>query len=58
MNYIDMVYDACRGTWNIFNGGEWYYETSDYDDAERVYNSLYWQDDDYDDYDDYDEEVF
>lgn len=58
MNYIDMVYNAPRGTWNIFYGGEWYYETNDYEDAEFVYNSLYWQDDNCDDYDEYDEEVW
>lgn len=51
MNDVRMVYSEERGTWNVFNGAEWYYESKDYEQAEKVFDSFFWQEDD-----DYEEE--
>ncbi len=43
---VTMIYSEERGTWNVFNGAEWYYESKDYEQAEQVFNSFFWHDDD------------
>lgn len=53
MNEVIMVYNEERGTWNVYNGAEWYYESEDYDKAEQVFDSFFWQDEE-----EYEEEVW
>ena len=31
-----MEYDEIRGTWNVYIGAEWYYESKDYEQANEV----------------------
>jgi hypothetical protein len=42
---VELVYSEERGTWNVFHNGEWYYE-GNYEDANEVYESFFWNDDD------------
>ena len=53
MNDVRMIYSKERGTWNVFIGAEWYYESKDYEQAEKVFESFFWPEDD-----DYEEEAW
>ena len=37
MNDVRLEYSKERGTWNIFIGAEWYFESEDYVKAEEVF---------------------
>lgn len=45
MDDVRLEYSQLRGTWNVFVNGEWYYE-GNYEDANEVYSSFFWDDDD------------
>lgn len=34
---VDLIYNEERETWNVFVDGEWYFESADPEQAERVY---------------------
>lgn len=42
---VTMIYSEERGTWNIFNGAEWYFESKDCEQAYEVYERLCWSED-------------
>lgn len=42
---VTLEFSESRGTWNVFVNGEWYYESPNYEQAEDVFNSFFWQDD-------------
>ena len=44
MNDVRLEYSESRGTWNVIVNGEWYYE-GNYEQAENVFNSFFWNDD-------------
>ena len=44
MNDVHLVYSESRETWNVFVNGEWYYESGNYEQAENVFNSFFWND--------------
>lgn len=44
MDNVNMVWSEERGTWNVFVNGEWYYESADYEQAEQVFNTFFWED--------------
>ena len=46
MNEVRLEYNEARGTWNVFVNGEWYFETNNYEQAEEVWTSFFWNDDD------------
>lgn len=50
---VRLIYNEERDTWNVYDDNNWMYESKNYEDAERVFDSFFWQDDD-----DYEEEVF
>ena len=41
----EMIYNKERGTWNVFHNGEWYYE-GDYENANNVASSFFFDEDD------------
>ena len=41
---VTMEYSNERGTWNVIVDGEWYYE-GNYEQAENVFNSFFWSED-------------
>lgn len=41
---VTMEYSNERGTWNVIVDGEWYYE-GNYEQAENVFNSFFWPED-------------
>lgn len=45
MANVTMEYSESRGTWNVFVDFEWYYEGT-YEQAERILESFYWEDED------------
>lgn len=51
MGNARLIYNEERGTWNVFNGAEWYYEDKDYEKAEAVFNSFFWDEEEDDWYD-------
>ena len=44
MDDVRMIYSEERGTWNVFCNGEWYYEDENYERAEAIFNSFFWED--------------
>lgn len=42
---VTMIYSEERGSWNVFNGDEWYFESKDYEQANEVYERLCWSED-------------
>lgn len=42
---VRMIYSESLGTWNVFNGAEWYYE-GNYEQCCKVMDSFYFGDDD------------
>lgn len=44
MDDVRMIYSEERETWNVIVNGEWYYE-GNYEQAERVFNSFFYEDD-------------
>lgn len=44
MNNVTMEYSESRGTWNVFCGAEWYFEGT-LEQAEQIFNSFFWNDD-------------
>lgn len=44
MDNVQLVYSESRETWNVFVNGEWYYESENYEQAENVFNSFFWND--------------
>lgn len=44
MDDVRMIYSKDRGTWNVVVNGEWYYESENYEQAENVFYSFFWQD--------------
>lgn len=45
MNNVNLEFSNARGTWNVIVDGEWYYESADYERAEAVFDSFFWNDD-------------
>lgn len=45
MANVTMEYSESRGTWNVFVDFEWYYEGT-YEQAEKILESFYWEDED------------
>lgn len=43
---VSIEYSESRGTWNVFANGEWYYESANYEQAENVFNSFFWVEED------------
>lgn len=43
---VTIEYSKERGTWNVFVNGEWYYESANYEQAENVFNSFFWVEED------------
>ena len=39
-----LIQNKETGTWNVIVNGEWYYE-GNYEQAERVFNSFFYEDD-------------
>lgn len=46
MDDIKLIFHEDRNSWNVFLNGEWYFECTDYEQAEQVYFNLQLQDDD------------
>ena len=44
MDNVQLVYSESRETWNVFVNGEWYYESENYEQAENIFNSFFWND--------------
>jgi hypothetical protein len=42
MDDVKLEYSKERGTWNVIVNGEWYYESEDYEQAENVFLSFFW----------------
>lgn len=52
---MEMFYSNERGTWNVFDGAEWYFEGT-YEECAEIVNAAWgYEDDDPADYDDYEE---
>lgn len=45
MDDVRLEYSQLRGSWNVFVNGEWYYEGT-YEDATKVADSFFWDDED------------
>ena len=43
MDDVRLVHSPSRGTWNVIVNGEWYYESTNYEQAENVFNSFFWE---------------
>ena len=53
---VNLVFSEERQTWNVIVNGEWYYESSNYEHAENIFNSFFWNDEyDEPEYDDFEE---
>ena len=46
MDNVIMEYSNSRQTWNVFVNGEWYYESANYEQAEEVFDSFFWNEED------------
>lgn len=44
MRSVYMEYSEERGTWNIFVDNEWYFETDNYEQAEKMFDTFFWND--------------
>lgn len=44
MNDVTLEFSPSRQTWNVIVNGEWYYESADYEQAEAVFDSFFWND--------------
>ena len=44
MQNVTMEFSEERGTWNVFVDGEWYFESNNYLQAEKVFESFFWED--------------
>ena len=55
-NNVQMIFSNERQTWNVFVDGEWYYESANYEQAEQVFNSFFWnEEEDFDNEMDYED---
>ena len=43
-NDVRMEFSEERGTWNVFANGEWYYESENYEQAEKVFDTFFFED--------------
>ena len=44
---VEMIYSEERGTWNVFCNNEWIWESESYEQAEQIFNSYFWPEEDY-----------
>lgn len=43
MHNVNLEFSESRGTWNVFVDDEWVYESPNYERAENIFNSYFWE---------------
>ena len=45
MHDVNLEFSEERGTWNVFVDGEWIYESRNYEHAEKIFDTYFWEED-------------
>lgn len=45
MHDVNLEFSKERNTWNVFVDGEWIYESRSYEQAEKMFDTYFWEED-------------